>query len=59
MYDKEGDTRHVLTQQEGPHILTQRLFARTVSLTASRNCSMLGAGMHNRSAPVLIRTAFS
>lgn len=41
------------------HILTQRLFARTVSFTASKNCSTLGAGMHNRSAPILIRNAFS
>lgn len=41
------------------NVLTQRLFAKIVSFIASRNCSTLGAGIHNRSAPTLIRKAFS
>lgn len=38
---------------------TQRSFAKTVSFTASRNCSTVGAAMHILSAPYLIRNAFS
>lgn len=40
-------------------VLTQRLFANIVCLTPDRNCSTVGAGMHSRSAPILIRKAFS
>jgi hypothetical protein len=39
--------------------LTHRLFARTVCFTASTNCSTVGAGMQIRSAPAIIRKAFS
>ena len=56
---RRRDVSHKVIQQEMSNILTQCLFARTVSFTASRNCSTLGAGMHNRSAPVFIRSAFS
>lgn len=38
---------------------TQRLFAKTVSFTASTNCSTVGDGMHIRSAPTCIRRPFS
>lgn len=40
-------------------IHTQRLLARTVCLTASTNCSTDGDGIHNLSAPIFIRRAFS
>lgn len=38
---------------------TQRLFAKTIALTAPTNCSTDGDGMHIRSAPICIRIAFS
>ena len=38
---------------------TQLLLAKTVSFTASTNCSIVGDGMHIRSAPICIRKPFS